>query len=157
MNRKIIWGIPIGMVVVGLLIVLLSYAQPSYPAQVLSVGNKSYTPARNRGRSRSSAVYREEMEVSYGDGQIATVTFSHTNQNKLPKAGDEIRVTPWFSGMVTHPNRTLVAIGGTSAGIGGFFIVTFLLTKWSLARDEKRKEREELMKHGKGPGRNPEQ
>ncbi|MBQ6255369.1 MAG: hypothetical protein IJJ60_02160 [Clostridia bacterium] len=141
MNRKIIWGIPIGMVIVGLLIVLFSYVQPSYPAQVLSVGNKSYTPARNRGRSRSSAVYREELAVSYGEGQIATVTFSHTNQNKLPKAGDEIRVTPWFSGMVTHPNRTLVGIGGTSAVIGGFFLVTFLLTKWSLARDRKRQGR----------------
>ena len=157
MNRKIIWGIPIGMVVVGLLIVLLSYVQPSYPALVLSVGKRSYTPARNRGRSHSSAVYREELEVSYGDGQTATVTFSHTNQNKLPKAGDEIRVAPWFSGMVIHPNRTLVAIGGTSAGIGGFFIFTFLLTKWSLARDEKRKEREMLMRRGKGPRKSPEE
>ena len=73
MNRKIIWGIPIGMVIVGLLIVLISYVQPSYPATVLSVGNKTYTPARNRGRSRSSAVYREELEVSYGDGQTTMV------------------------------------------------------------------------------------
>ncbi|MBR0228832.1 MAG: hypothetical protein IJQ62_10835 [Clostridia bacterium] len=157
MNRKIIWGVPIAMVVVGLLIVLFSYAQPAYPAVVLSVGKKSYTPARNRGRSRSSAVYREELEVSYGDGQTATVLFSTTVPHYLPKAGDEVRITPWFSGMVTHPNRTLVSIGGTSAALGGFFIVTFLLTKWSLARDEKRKEREMLMKRGRGPRKSPEE
>lgn len=145
------------MLLIGLLIVLISYAQPAYPARVLSVGKKSYTPARKSGRSRSSAVYREELEVSYGDGQIATVTFSTTVPHYLPKTGDEVRITRGFSGMVTHPNRTLVAIGGTSAGIGGFFIFTFLLTKWSLARDEKRKEREMLMRRGRGPRKSPEE
>ena len=157
MNRKIIWGIPIGMVIVGLLIVLISYVQLSYSAEVLSVGERSYTPAKRSARSRSSAVYREELEVSYGDGQTATVLFSTIHPNDMPKAGDKVQISPWFSGMVIHPNRTLVAIGGTSAGIGGFFIVTFLLTKWSLARDEKRKEREELMKHGRGPRKSPEE
>ena len=143
MNKKIIWGVPIGMVVIGLLVVLFSYMQPSYPALVLSVGERTYTPARKLGRGKASAVYREVLEVSYGDGQTASVTFSSIHPNRLPKAGDEIRISPWFSGMVSHPNRTLVGIGGGCAVIGGFFLVTFLMTKWSLARQEKRRKMQE--------------
>ena len=146
MNRKILWGIPIGMVVVGLLIVLFSYVQPSYSAEILSAGERSYTPAKRSARSRSSAVYREELEVSYGDGQTATVLFSTIHPNDMPKAGDKVQISPWFSGMVIHLNRTLVSIGRTSAALGGFFLFTFLLTKWSLAWDRRREEAKQNIK-----------
>ena len=136
MNRRIIWGIPIGLVVIGLLIVLISYVQPSQTATVLSVGEKTYTPARKMARGTSSSVYREQLEVGYGEGQTATVTFSSTNPNALPKAGDKIEISQWFSGMVTHPNRTLVGYGGACAVIGGLFLFMFLLTKWSLSRKD---------------------
>ena len=141
MIKKIIWGVPIALVVIGLLIVLFSYAQPSCPATVLSVVEKTYTPSRRMARGHTSAVYREKLEVSYGDGQTAIVLFSSTNPHQLPQVGDEIPISRWFSGMVTHPNRTLVGIGGAGAVIGGLFLFLFLLTKWSLARDERRRKR----------------
>ena len=136
MNRKVIWGIPIGMVAVGLLILVFTYAQPSCPATVLSIGKRTYTPSRKMARGTSSAVYREQLEVLYEDGQTATVIFSSTNPHILPKVGDEVRICRWITGMVTHPNRTLIGIGGASAGIGAFFLFTFLLTKWSMSRQK---------------------
>ena len=138
MNRKLLWGVPVGMVLAGLLIVLVSYLQPSFPATVLSVGERTYTPSRKLARGSTSSVYREQLEVRYGDGETATVTFSSTNPHALPKVGDTVRISRWFSGMTTHPNRTLVGVGGGLAVIGGFFVVLFLLTKWSLSRDRAR-------------------
>ena len=132
MNKKLIWGIPIGMVAFGLMIVFFSYIQPSQTATVLGVTNTSYTPSKKMVQGTSSSVYGETLEVSYGDGQIATVTFSDTNTHALPKEGDEIQISRWGAGMAIHPNRTLIAVGGTIAMIGGFFLFTFLLTKWSL-------------------------
>ena len=38
MNRKIVWGIPIAMVVLGLLTVMLSYLQPAFTATVQERG-----------------------------------------------------------------------------------------------------------------------
>ena len=136
MNRKVIWGIPIGMAVVGLLILAFAYAQPSQPATVLSVVAKTYTPSRKMVRGSTSSVYREQLEVRCEDGQTVTVTYSNTNPFALPKEGDEVRVCRWFGGMVTHPNRTLVGLGGAGAVIGAFFILLFLLTKWSMSRQK---------------------
>ena len=140
MNKKIVWGAPIALVLLGLMLVLLSYAQPSSPATVTEIVKKSYTPARKMARGTAKAVYREEMKVQWGEGQTATVAFSSVHSQLLPKVGDEIRISRWFSGMVVHPNRTVIAVGGTMATIGGFFLVTFLLTKWSLARKKKKRE-----------------
>ena len=116
--------------------------QPSQPATVLAVTSQSYTPSKKMVRGTSSSVYGETLEVSYGDGQIATVTFSDTNPFALPKEGDEIQISRWGAGMAIHPNRSLIAVGGTVAIIGGFFLVTFLLTKWSMSKtDRARKNR----------------
>ena len=138
------------MVVLGLLIILFSCAQPSYPATVLSVVKETYTPERVMPRGRAKAVYGEEMEVRYGDGQTVRVTFSSIHKDHLPKAGDEIRISRWFSGMVTHPNRTLIGVGGACAMIGGLILALMLLTKWSLAwteaKERRQKERNEAVK-----------
>ena len=40
-----------------------------------------------------------------------------------------------MTGMVTHPNRDLIGVGGEAVGIGGLFLMLLLLTMW---RDRKR-------------------
>ena len=141
MNKKIIVGVPLALVLVGLAIIFFSYAQTSYPATVLSVVKETYTPEKAMPRGRAQAVYGEEMEVGYGDGQTVRVTYSSTNKNHLPKAGDEIRISRWFFGMAVHPNRTLIGVGGACAMFGGLILALMLLTKWSIAWTEARERR----------------
>jgi hypothetical protein len=57
-----------------------------------------------------------------------TPLFGTTNPNAIPKTGDQILISNGWSGMVTHPNRKLVGIGGGAAAIGGLFILMYLLT-----------------------------
>ena len=140
MNRKLVWGVPVAMVIAGLIIVLLAYAQPARVATVTERGEVYYTPAKRVGRSRRSARYRATLTVVYGndEGEIqARVDFSTMDLRKIPKPGDEIAVTPWLNGMVPHPNRTLIVIGGTGIVIGGLFLFLFLLTAWNLKRQRK--------------------
>ena len=140
MNRKLVWGVPVAMLIAGLIIVLLAYAQPARVANVTERGEVYYTPAKRVGRSRRSARYRATLTVVYGndEGEIqARVDFSTTDLRKIPKPGDEIAVTPWLNGMVPHPNRILIGIGGTGIVIGGLFLFLFLLTAWSLKRQRK--------------------
>ena len=141
MSRKIIWGVPIGMVALGLMIVLISCLQPSQPARVLSIEYTAYTPARKMAHGTAHSVYREELLVEYGDGLTAVVAVSDTHRQRLPDVGDEIQISRWFTGMVPHPNRTLIGIGGALSAIGGLFLFLFLLTKWSLSRQHKKERR----------------
>lgn len=138
MNRRIIWGVPIALVTVGLLIVLFAYLQPSVTATVIEVGEKYYTPERAMVRGHSSAHYRVMLEVEYADqrGQtaIATVEFLTADSHDIPKAGDPIQISRGLSGMVAHPNRDLIGIGGGAAVIGGLFLFMFWLTRLSLKR-----------------------
>ena len=130
--RKIVWGVPIALVVIGLLILLFAWLQPSYTSTITEVGEISYTPARKMVRGTSDAHYRVMLDVEYNDGQgehrSATVLFGTTNPNAIPKTGDQILISNGWSGMVTHPNRNLVGIGGGAATIGGLFILMYLLT-----------------------------
>ena len=41
--RKIVWGVPIAAVVIGLLLLSFAYLQPSYTATVTEVGETAYT------------------------------------------------------------------------------------------------------------------
>ncbi len=138
MNRKIVWGIPIAMVVLGLLTVMLSYLQPAFTATVQERGQVYYTPAKRSARSRRSARYRTTLRVTYTDGQgrnvEAEVPFETVYLNEVPEPGDEIAVTRSLTGMVTHPDRRLVGIGGGCAVIGGYFLFAILLTRRSMDR-----------------------
>ncbi len=139
--RKIVWGVPIALVVIGILILLFAYRQPSFMATVTEVGEISYTPARKMVRGTSDAHYRVMLDVEYNDGQgehrSATVLFGTTNPNAIPKTGDQILISNGWSGMVTHPNRNLVGIGGGAATIGGLLILMYLLTmlRWKKNRE----------------------
>lgn len=57
MTKKLIWGVPITLVAIGLLIVLFAHLQPSVSATVIEVGEKYYTPARKLARGHTSAHY----------------------------------------------------------------------------------------------------
>ena len=139
--RKIVWGVPAALVVIGLLILLFAWLQPSYTSTITEVGEISYTPARKMVRGTSDAHYRVMLDVEYNDGQgehrSATVLFGTTNPNAIPKTGDQILISNGWSGMVTHPNRNLVGIGGGAATIGGLFILMYLLTmlRWKKNRE----------------------
>lgn len=137
--RKIVWGVPIAAVAIGLLILLFAYLQPSFTATVLNVGETAYTPSRTMVRGHSSSYYEVPLKVEYSNRQgvpeSTTVQFGSTNPNAIPKVGDQLRVSRGLSGMVTHPNRDLIGAGGGAAGIGWFFLVLLLLTMW---RDRKR-------------------
>ena len=130
--RRIVWSAPIALVVIGLLVLLFAWLQPSYTSTITEVGEISYTPARKMVRGTSDAHYRVMLDVEYNDGQgehrSATVLFGTTNPNAIPKTGDQILISNGWSGMVTHPNRNLVGIGGGAATIGGLFILMYLLT-----------------------------
>lgn len=133
MNRRIIWGVPAALVAIGLLIILLAWLQPTYTATVVEVGDRFYTPARKMVRGTTSSSYRAILEVEYtdrrGELQTASVEFGTLNPFAIPKAGDQIPISRSLSGMVTHPDRNLIAAGGTAAVIGGFFLFTFLLVR----------------------------
>ena len=43
--RKIVWGVPIATVAIGLLILLFACLQSSYIATVKEVGDTAYTPS----------------------------------------------------------------------------------------------------------------
>lgn len=137
--RKIVWGVPITAVAIGLLILLFAYLQPSYTATVTEVGETAYTPSRTMVRGHSSSYYEVELKVAYtnrqGVPESTTVQFGTANPNAIPKVGDQIQISRGFYGMVTHPNRHLIGVGGGSAGIGGLLLVLLLLTMW---RDRKR-------------------
>lgn len=139
--RKIIWGAPIALVVIGSLILLFAWLQPSYTSTITEVGEISYTPARKMVRGTSDPYYRVMLDVEYNNGQgehrSATVLFGTTNPNAIPKTGDQILISNGWSGMVTHPNRKLVGIGGGAAAIGGLFILMYLLTmlQWKKNRE----------------------
>ena len=117
---------------VGLLILLFAHLQPSYTATVTEVGETSYTPARKMVRGTSSSHYEVTLAVEYsnrqGGAETASVQFGTTNPNAIPKAGDQIQISRGPSGMVAHPNRNLIGIGGGAAAIGGIFILMYLLT-----------------------------
>ena len=51
--RRIAWGVPIALVIIGMLILLFACLQPSYTATVTEVGEMSYTPARKMVRGTS--------------------------------------------------------------------------------------------------------
>ena len=139
--RKIVWGVPIALVIIGLLILLFAWLQPSYTSTITEVGEISYTPARKMVRGTSDSYYRVMLDVEYNNGQgehrSATVLFGTTNPNAIPKTGDQILISNGWSGMVTHPNRNLVGIGGGAAAIGGLFILMYLLTilRWKKNRE----------------------
>ena len=139
--RKIVWGVPIALVIIGLLILLFAWFQPSCTSTITEVGEISYTPARKMVRGTSDAYYRVMLDVEYNDVQgehrSATVLFGTTNPNAIPKTGDQILISNGWSGMVTHPNRNLVGIGGDAATIGGLFILMYLLTmlRWKKNRE----------------------
>ena len=130
--RRIVWGVPIAFVVIGLLILLSAWLQPAYTAMVAEVGEMSYTPARKMVRGTSSAYYKVMLEVEYtgdrGEHKSASVQFGTTNPNAIPKTGDQVKISRGLSGMVTHPNRNLIGIGGGAAVVGGLFILMYLLT-----------------------------
>ena len=130
--RRIIWGIPITLVVIGLLIVLFAYLQPSFTATVLEVGETSYTTSRTMVRGHSSSYYEVELMVSFpneqGTPESTTGQFGSTNLNAIPEIGDQLLISRGLSGMVTHPNRNLIGIGGGAATIGGLFLALYLLT-----------------------------
>lgn len=132
--RKIIWGVPIAAVVIGLLILLFAYLQPSYTATVTDVGETAYTPSRTMVRGHSSSYYDASLKVEYtnqhGTPETTTVQFGSTNPNAILKVGDQVQISRGLSGMVTHPNRDLIGVGGGAAGIGGLFLALLLLTMW---------------------------
>lgn len=142
MNKKLIWGIPIGMVVFGLLVVALCYAQPSFPATVTEVGPVRLETSKAGKSSSSTTTYYTTLTVVYVNDQGEEITaqapFSTIHPAKLPKAGDPITLCAWLTGPVPYPNKLVFGIGGGVASIGGFFLFLFALTKWSLKRDEKR-------------------
>lgn len=119
-------------------IVPFAHLQPSVAATVVEVGEKNYTPAKAMVRGHTSAYYRVTLEVEYADkrGQsaITTVQFLTTHPQDIPKAGDQILISRGLSGMVAHPNRTLIGIGGGAAVIGGLFLFMFWLTWLSMRR-----------------------
>ena len=86
--RKIIWGVPIAAVAVGLLILFFGYLQPSYTATVMEVGETAYTPSRTMVRGHSSSYYEVELKVSFPNEQGAleatTVPFGSPNPNAIP-------------------------------------------------------------------------
>ncbi len=138
MNRKIVWGIPAALVVVGLLILLFAHLQPYFNATVLDTARVSYTPAKRMARGHSRAHYRAELLVKYtdrsGNEATATVEFITIHPRAIPKAGDAIPISRGLTGMVTHPNRSLIGLGGGAAVIGGLFLFMFGLTWLSMKR-----------------------
>ncbi|MBQ6375037.1 MAG: hypothetical protein IJJ45_11215 [Clostridia bacterium] len=130
--RKIVWGVPVALVVVGLLILLFARLQPSYTATVKAIGETSYTPSRKMVRGTSSSYYKVMLEVEYIDRRgapgSASVLFGTSHPDAIPKAGDQILISRGLSGMVTHPNRDLIGAGGGAAGIGALLLVLYLLT-----------------------------
>ena len=85
-------------------------------------------------RGHSSSYYEVELKVAYtnrqGVPESTTVQYGSTNPNAIPKVGDQLQISRGLSGMVRHPNRDLIGAGGGVAGIGGLFLVLFLLTIW---------------------------
>lgn len=138
MKRKIIWGVPVAMVIVGLLILLFAHLQPHITATVLDIGHATYTPAKRMARGHSEAHYRAELLVLFtdpdGNEATATVEFISTHRNAIPKVGDELAISRGLTGMVAHPNRNLIGLGGGAALIGGLLLFMFGLTWLSLRR-----------------------
>ncbi len=136
--RKIVWGMPVALVVIGLLILLFAWLQPTYAATVTKAGETFYTPARKMARGTSSAHYRAVLEVEYtdrrGETETASVQFGTNNPMAIPRVGDQILISRGLSGMVSHPNRNLIGAGGGAAVIGGFFLAMFLLTRLRMRR-----------------------
>jgi hypothetical protein len=69
-----------------------------------------------------------------GNEATATVEFISTHRNAIPKVGDELAISRGLTGMVAHPNRNLIGLGGGAAVIGGLLLFMFWLTWLSLRR-----------------------
>ena len=140
--RKIVWGVPAALVAIGLLVLLFAWLQPSCPATVTKIRETFYTPSRRMVRGTTDSHYGEMLEVEYtdarGERQSAVVQYGSTNPNALPGVGDQVRISRGLSGMVAHPNRNLIGIGGSAAVIGGLFLALYLLT-WLKTRGKKRR------------------
>ena len=138
-DQKIVWGVPIATVAIGLLILLFACLQPSHTATVNEVGETAYTQSTTMVRGHSSSYYSVMLEVEctneQGAPETTTVHFGSTNPNSLPKIGDQLQVSHGLTSMVTHPNRDLIGVDGEAVGIGGLFLMLLLLTMW---RDRKR-------------------
>ena len=136
--NKTIWVVPVALVIIGLLVLLFAHLQPHITATVLAIDHATYTPAKRMARGHSEAHYRAELLVSYsnqsGDEATATVEFMSTHRNAIPKVGDEIPISHGLTGMVAHPNRNLIGLGGGAAVIGGLLLFMFWLTWLSLRR-----------------------
>ena len=119
MKRKIICGVPVALFVVGLLVLLFARLQPCFIATVPDTGRVGHTSSKRRVKGRSKGHYSAELMVRYKDrsGNEATAKFEFitTNPDAIPKAGDAIPVSRGVAGIVTHPNRSLIALGGSAA------------------------------------------
>ncbi len=126
------------LTLIGLLIVGGAYLQKSYEGVVTEVGETLYRPARKSARVRSSATYTVTATVVYTDDdgaeRTAEITVTTTNRFRTPRAGERVAVAKTLSGMAAYPNRTIIAVGGTMAVIGGFFLLCILLMRLSERR-----------------------
>jgi len=139
-KRKIICGVPVALFVVGLIVLLFARLQPCFIATVPDTGRVGHTSSKRRVKGRSKAHYSAELMVRYkdrlGNEATAKVEFITTNPDAIPKAGDAIPVSRGVAGIVTHPNRSLIALGGSAAFIGGLFLFMFGLAWLSLRRNK---------------------
>ena len=62
-DQKIVWGVPIATVAIGLLILLFACLQPSHTATVNEVGETAYTQSTTMVRGHSSSYYSVMLEV----------------------------------------------------------------------------------------------
>ncbi|MBQ6594589.1 MAG: hypothetical protein IJH78_02890 [Clostridia bacterium] len=98
----------------------------------------THTPSRAMVRGRSGTRYSAELEVEYADRKgepaSAPVLFGTPHPDAIPAVGDRLPICRGLSGMVTHPDRTLIGIGGAAAVIGGLLLFLHLLTRLRVRR-----------------------
>ncbi|MCR5090066.1 MAG: hypothetical protein K6C08_11220 [Oscillospiraceae bacterium] len=138
MKRRIIRGIPLALMAIGLFFVLFAFLQPSEPAVVVEEGSVSGRAACRSGRTHRKARYTVELQVEYGEGKTAAVTFITSHPREIQQIGDPIDISPGLSGPVVHPGRSLLIPEETTLALGGLCFVVLLFVSWSLKRDETR-------------------
>lgn len=124
--KKSVWIVLIAVFAVCAAGFIYTYAQPRYPATVVSVGRAKLVTSHGKHGSRSHTVI--PLTVTYTDrnGLKQTVDAACPWPGEQPVPGREILIVRSFNGFTVYPFKGLRMFTGMVGGLLGLFFLFML-------------------------------
>ncbi|MBR4501467.1 MAG: hypothetical protein IKP22_06190 [Clostridia bacterium] len=121
--KKSVWTVLICIFAVSAAGFIYTFAQPRYPATVVSVGRSKRVTSHGKHGQRSHTVI--PLTVTYTDrsGRNQTVDVTYPWPGEQPVPGREILIVRSFSGFTVYPFKGLRMFTGMVGGMLGLFLL----------------------------------